>query len=174
MKRLLGGFLTFVAVVTVLVLALTILNRIPLIFQKDTLRRYDSLDEVRAALNMKDIAVPAYFPQDVTWPPFEIFAQGKPFPAVFMTFKQTGTGNIALVISQAEDVFNTGNPIEIVSVTENVEYQLKGRRAVLTVGIGKKGEPCCRITWKENGRFMSVSMRSTPFELTKIAESMIR
>jgi hypothetical protein len=173
MKRLLGGLLAFVAVITMLVLALMLLNRIPLMFQKDMLRRYDDLDEVRTTLNMKDIAVPAYFPQDVSWPPFEILAQGKPFPAVFMKFKQTGTGNIALVISQSEGVFNTGNPIEIVSVTENVEYLLKGRKAVLTVGIGKKGEPCCRITWKENSRFFSVTMRSTPFELTKIAESMI-
>src|SRR5512135_388396 len=174
MKRLLGGFVAFVAVIILLVLALAILNRIPPFFQKDTLRRYDNLDEVRTTLNMKDIAVPSYFPQDVSWPPFEILAQGKPFPAVFMKFKQTGTGNIALVISQSEGDLNAGNPIEIVSVTQNVEYQLKGRKAVLTVGIGKKGEPCGRIMWKENSRFLSVSMRSTPFELTKIAESMIR
>ncbi len=174
MKRMLGGFLAFIAIVSMLVLALTILNRIPLAFQKDTLRRYDNLDEVRTTLNMNDVAVPTYFPQDVSWPPSEIIAQGKPFPAVFMKFAQTGTGNIAMVIVQAEGYFDAGKPIEIVSVTESVEYHLKGKKAVLTVGIGKKGEPCSRITWQEGKRFLSVTMRSTPFELTKIAESMIR
>lgn len=175
MKKTLTGFLPFLLMLAVLVVALKVLNWVPLVVQKESARRYNSVEEVRRTLNVRDILVPTYFPQQISWPPSEILAQGAPFPAVVMTFHRAGTGEAALVIVQSEGrPLNIGDAIHIAAVKEKVAYTMLGRDAELTVGACKNGEPCSRITWKEGDYSMTVLMKATPFELTKIAESMLR
>jgi len=142
--------------------------------QKETIRRYDSVEDVSADLGMKDIYVPSYFPQQITWPPAKILAQSKPFFAIVMEFTRADKRNIALVISQSEGGTLAGeNPIRITHVTETVQYAMKGRDAALTVGTCENDEVCSGITWREGKYTMRVHMKSSPFELTKMAESMI-
>jgi hypothetical protein len=169
------AFFSFALMIGLLIIALKIVNWLPLAMQKETVRRYDSIEEVQRALNMKDIYVPSYFPQQIIWPPSAILAQGKPFRAIVMEFTRADKRNVALIISQSEGTaLNVENPIEIVAVTEKVRYTLKGRDAVLTVGSCKNDEPCSGITWIESTYTMTVLMKSAPFELTKIVDSMIR
>jgi hypothetical protein len=175
MDKKIPTFFSFALMIGLLIIALKIVNWLPLAMQKETVRRYGSIEEVQRALNMKDIYVPSYFPQQIIWPPSVILAQGKPFRAIVMEFTRADKRNIALIISQSEGTaLNVENPIEIVTVTEKVRYMIKGRDAVLTVGSCKDAEPCSGITWIESKYTMNVLMKSAPFELTKIVDSMIR
>lgn len=169
------GFLSFALAIGVLVVILVVMNWIPAAFQKDTFRRYRSIDEVKTALNIRDIYVPSYFPQHIIWPPSEILAQGKPFPAVVMEFKDAGSGEIVLVLSQSQGgPFPAGPAIELASIKETVPFMMKGRSAVLVVGECAKNEPCSGITWKEGPYTVTTLMKAAPFELTRITESMLR
>lgn len=174
-KSRLKGLMMFAAMAGVLVIALVVLNWLPTAFEKETIRLYGSIDEVRVDLDIKDIHVPSYFPQSFGWPPSKILAQGKPFQAVLMEFNDLRDGSVGLVITQAvSGELLVREKIEISEVKETIPYRLKGRDAVLVVGLCDKGVPCSRISWSE-GRFnMDVVARTTPFELITIAESMLR
>jgi len=175
MNKTFSGALSFAIVIAIIVIALKVMNWVPLSLQQETVRRYGTIEEVRAALQAKDLSVPSYFPQQITWPPSLILAQGKPFFASVMEFRRANTGDIALVISQSEGgTLSVENPVEIIVVKEKVRYAMQGREAVLTVGTCRNDEPCSGIAWQEGRYTMTVLMKSTPFELTKIAESMLR
>ena len=173
MNKTFSGSLAFALVIAIIVILLKIMNWVPLSLQQETIRRYGTVDEVRAALLTKDLSVPSYFPQQITWPPSLILAQGKPYFASVMEFTRADTGEIALVISQSEgETLRVEDPIEITVIKEKVRYTMRGREAMLTVGTCRNDEPCSGITWQEGRYTMTVLMKSTPFELTKIVESM--
>jgi len=175
MNKAVSRFFSFALMIGLLVLALKAVNWLPRALQQDAVKRYATIEEVRAALHMKDIYVPSYFPQQISWPPSAILAQSKPFSAIAMTFTRADRRNTALVISQSEDkALHVEHPIEILTVAEKVKYTIKGREAELTVGSCGMNEPCSGITWIEGKYTMTVLMKSGPFELTKIVESMLR
>ncbi len=176
MHRKFFSFFYFAITVVILIAVLKILNWLPMAIQKDAIRRYSSVEEVRLRLNIKNIYVPSYFPQNFTWPPSEILAQNKPFTAVVMEFKHRERGDIALIISQvaAGANFVPDKKIKILQVKEKVTYPLKGRNAVLEVGLCKNDEPCSRISWDEGKYRVTVVMKSPPFDLIKVADSMLR
>jgi len=85
-----------------------------------------------------------------------------------------GPGETILVITQ------TARPhpplvekIRLTAVRESVRYEFRGRTALLEVGVCRKDEQCCRITWNEGNVGIALVMRSSPVELVRIAESMI-
>jgi len=172
------GFLAFAAGLAILVVALAALNWLPLVAQKDLMRRYGDFEEMRTALGIRQVFVPSYFPEDFRWPPTGILAQGKPYPAVIMEFERSGEGKareVGMMIYQAtEDGFSPGGPLVLSRIRERATYPLKGRSAILEVGSGVKGEPCSRISWREKDVRISVLARLTPFELMKVADSMLQ
>lgn len=175
MPRKFPSFLLFAALVAILLGGLKLMGWLPLLAQKDLLREYKSVEDVKAELNIREIHVPSYFPQDLSWPPSTVLAQGKPFPAIIMEFGRMEGKGAGLVISQAlSDTFRTDGKIRIAQLKEKVRYPLKGRDSVLEVGTGGNGEPCSRLSWKEGNHRMTVTARTTPLELIKVAESMIR
>jgi hypothetical protein len=178
MRNKAQGFLAFAVGLAVLVIALKALNWLPLVAQKDLLRRYGDFEEMRSELGIRQVLVPSYFPEDFRWPPTGIIAQGKPYPAVILEFGSSGerkNREIGLVIYQATaDDFSPGGTLEISRTLEKMAYPLKGRNAVLEVGTGVRGESCARISWREKEFRVTVLARSTPFEVIKVAESMLR
>lgn len=173
MKRFVG-FLVFAAVVALLVAGLKLFNWLPTAVQKDSMRRYGSIEEVKTALGIRDLYVPSYFPESLTWPPSEIMAQGRPFAAVVMEFNRLEEGDIGLIISQAaSSSFDATRKIKVSEVMETVAYDLKGRKAVLEVGTCEAGGTCSRISWDEGPYTIRVAMKSPPFELIKMAQSML-
>jgi hypothetical protein len=176
LRKIIRSFFSFGAAVALLVAGLRLLNGVPLLVQEDLLRTYGDLDEVRSALRIAPILVPSYFPQDLSWPPAAILAQGRPFPVLVMEFERSGGGReTALVIVQADaDRAVAGGRIRIERVRESAGYSLKGRDAVLDVGACRDGGPCSRISWREGRYRIDVTARSAPFELIEIAESMVR
>lgn len=178
MKRKAFGSLAFAAGLTILVIALKALNWLPLIAQNDLMRRYGDFEEMRTSLGIREVFIPSYFPEEFRWPPAEILAQGKPYPAVIMEFDRSEEGKareVGMMIYQAaEDGFSPGGPLALSRVRERATYSLKGRSAILEVGSGVNGEPCSRISWREKDVRITVLARLTPFELMKVAESMLR
>jgi hypothetical protein len=164
----------FLLTVVLLVLALKFLNYLPMAVQTDTIRRYRSVDEVRARLNIRDIYVPSYFPQGLVWPPSEILAQRRPFAAVIMEFHSAGREDTVLMISQSASThFKPDEKIRLQRIKDRVGYPLRGRVMMLEAGVCADEEPCSRVSWAEEGYTITVTARSEPPELMKIAESMI-
>ncbi|MGE5174349.1 MAG: hypothetical protein ACM3MD_11045 [Betaproteobacteria bacterium] len=174
MRAKASGFFYLLLTVAAVLVVLRTLNWLPTMLQKDMMGRYGSVEEVRSKLNIRDLLVPSYFPQSIAWPPSEILAQAKPYPAVLMIFKAAKEQDVVLVISQAaSDTFSAKALIPFVQITRTVPYDLKGRKALLEVGTGKNEEPCSRLSWAENNYKIILTMKSPPFELIRIAESML-
>lgn len=174
MKRGVFGFLFFLLITAVVVALIKTGNWLPLAFQHDTLRKYNSTEEVKASLPIKNIYVPAYFPQTISWPPSIIVAQSKPSIAVLMTFNRAGSNDESLVIIQtASDAFTREPFVKMTRIAESAPYKLHGRDALLEVGTCKNDETCSRISWQEGEYRMVVIMKASPFELIKIAGSML-
>ncbi len=175
MKRKLLGLLYFALTLVILVGVLKAVNWLPTAFQDGLMRKYDTVDELKARLRVKDVYVPSYFPQSYGWPPSTILAQSRPFVAIVMEFKNAQTNDVALIISQTADrAFAPGRKIPFDQIKEQVDYSLNGRAAVLEVGKCSDDAPCSRISWKEGVYIVTVEMKSAPFDLLKIASSMLR
>lgn len=166
---------TFAAAVGILAGALKLLNWVPLVAQKDLLRKFDNIQEARTELGVREIIVPSYFPQSLSWPPSAILAQKKPYPAVVMEFTRIGTRDTVLVIAQAHsDGFRAEGKIRITDLKERVGHSLKGRDSVLETGFCAKGAACSRVSWKEGEIRIEVMAKTPAFEMLKVAESMLR
>lgn len=176
MGKRISGFLYFGLIVTVLVGGLRLANWIPSAVQDGFIEQFDSIDEVSSKLKIKDIYIPSYFPQTFKWPPAAIWAQTRPYTAIVMEFKDISTGDVGLTISQvhAGARFMSSDRIGMTRIRETAGYPLRGRKASLEVGVGNNDEPCSRISWNEGKYRVTVAMKSGPFELLKIAESMLQ
>jgi hypothetical protein len=174
-KRILGGMFVFAMMIAILTGLLQLLNWIPSAVQDGAFQRYASIDEMRAHLKISTVYTPAYYPRSVLWPPSLIAAQTRPYPAVVMEFvKSDEPGETILVITQ------TALPhpplvekLRLTAIRESVRYEFKGRTALLEVGVCRKDEQCCRMTWNEENVRIALVMRSSPVELVRVAESMI-
>ncbi len=168
------SFFYLIITVAAVIISLKTLNWLPSILQQDTIRRYGSIEEVRAKTKIRDVLVPAYFPQSIMWPPSEILAQTKPYPAVMMVFNASNKRDVALVIAQAaSNAFSGHGLIQFDRIARTVPYDLKGRKSLLDVGTCKNDVPCSRISWTEDDSIVTLTMKSPPFDLIKIAESML-
>lgn len=174
MHKKIRTLLYFIMTVFILVISLKFLNYLPMAIQTDTIRRYQSIDEVRSRLKIRDIYVPSYFPQGLRWPPSRILAQERPFEAVIMEFISAEKEEIILMISQSASAhFRPDEKIRIQRIKDRVDYPLQGRVMMLEAGACTDGEPCSRVSWTEEGYTITVTAKSEPPELVKIAESMI-
>jgi len=174
MRKRILSFIYFLIAVAILVVTIMIINYLPMAIQADTIRKYHSIDEVRSRLNIKDIYIPSYFPQGLIWPPSLVLAQNKPFTAVITEFKKAGKEAPALILSQSASAnFKTDEKIRMRGIKEKISYPLKGRDMMLEAGVCDNEEPCSRITWAEGRYTITVTAKSEPPDLLKIAESMI-
>ncbi len=168
-------YLLFAATIAAIILLLRLFNWIPWVMQQDIMRPYGNIDLVRTKLKIQEVYVPSYFPKNLRWPPSEILAQRTPFTAIIMEFRDEKTGDTTLMTSQTakgrRPVWD--KKIEIQRIEEQVPYSLKGRKAELTVGQCRNGEPCSGISWDEGEYRIDVLMKSGPFDLIGIADSMI-
>lgn len=175
MGRQFVRYLLFALTIAAIVLLLRLANWIPGIMQQESMRPYSNIDLVRTKLQIREVYVPSYLPRQFRWPPSEILAQGTPFIAIIMEFRDERTGEPILMTSQTEKgrLPAWDKKIVIQKFEERVHYSLKGRDAVLTVGLCGDGEPCSGISWEEGPYRIDVLMKSGPFDLLRIADSMI-
>lgn len=172
-KKLLRLFF-FAIIVGILMLAITFANWLPLFFRSDTLRSYHTVEEAQRALGVRNIAVPAYFPQSISWPPSTVLAQTNPYPAFLMGFREEGRDGISLLIVQTADAeFMRHLPLQVAGIEQQHVFDLKARNAQLTVGRCGDHAPCSSVTWFEGKYATTVTMKAPPFEVIRIAHSMI-
>ncbi len=174
MRKRLFGLIIFIAAVAVLVGTLKALNWTPGIIQEGFLARYDSIEDVKSKLHIRDVYAPSYYPQGLHWPPTKIIAQAKPYIMVLMECTRQEDDQPSLIISQT--AFPNASPqpaIRIDRMSEHVRYPLKGRAAMLDVGLCQNDESCSRISWDESGYRIEVVMLAPPTEIVKIVESML-
>lgn len=168
-------FIAFAGAVGLLVVLLKLLNWLPLAVRTDLLREYRDLEEAQAAAGIETAFIPSYFPQNLSWPPSMIWAQGTPYPALLLEFgRPVGKETVLLISQAASESFFPGERIRFLEVQQNVPYSLKGREARLQVGVCPGSETCAGIDWQEGGYHIVVRAKTSPFELIKIAESMLR
>ncbi len=146
-----------------------------MIMDQNTVRKYPSIEAVSSSLGISDIYVPSYFPEHLVWPPAEILAQKEPFEAVVMEFMRSGGDETVLVIIQAErPEFARNAKLQLKDINQNIQYDLGTETALLEAGSCRDLSPCSRISWEVDERHISLTMKSKPIELIKIAESMSR
>ncbi len=174
MRKKVFGLLYFAATVAILVVVLKVTNWLPTVLQEGMMKKYGSVEEVKSQLKVRDIYVPSYFPQNIKWPPSRILAQSRPHFALIMEFSIGEASDVSLVISQVE---GGGSPpeekLKLAQIRERTTSPLEGRTALLEVGTCKNDLPCSRISWDEGKYRLTLTMKALPFELIKIADSMI-
>jgi hypothetical protein len=159
-----GGVLAF----------LVMANQLPSFVQKDFPRQFASLDEAKHSIGLDTVLVPAYFPEGISWPPSFIFAQKRPYKVLVMEFKDTlGATTLIVVQSSMPGSVTQFQRIRLTVVKQETEYGLKGKNALLQIGTCDNTMPCSQIAWQDKGDSCTVLLMSSPFEVIKIAESMI-
>ncbi|MEC4676395.1 MAG: hypothetical protein VST72_05670 [Nitrospirota bacterium] len=168
-------FFTFAMTILATVLVLKLLNWIPLSFQKEDMRKYKTVEDVKTTLKIPKIYVPAYFPEHIKWPPAEIFAQKRPSVMIIMHFIHTDTKSFALSIYQADAKAHFEPPYrtDILYIRKESTVSVKGREGKLTLAVCRGNERCNRLSWDEGGYSLTLIADDSPENILKMAESML-
>lgn len=165
--------LAFTVIVIIITMLISMVNWLPSMFREHTLRRYQSVEEMRSDLRIRRLLIPSYFPQTISWPPSDIAGQSSPFVATLMLFTgETGRRPLLVVTQAADEHFPADKLIPLDHISEQTDHVLQGRTARLEVGICGNDSTCSRISWKDGEYFITLTMLAPPFELLKIASSM--
>jgi len=172
LKQFHMGF-SFLVTIMVVLLVLKLLNWLPSALQKEDIRKYGSVDDVRTALKIPRIYIPAYFPEYIKWPPAEIFAQRRPFPLVMMHFTHRDSMSFALSFFQVDSraAFEPTYKSDVLYVRKESQVSIKGRSGNLVIAVCSGRERCNRITWEEGIYRNTLIADDTPEQLIRMAES---
>lgn len=167
--------ITFLATIAVAVLLLKLLNWIPGAVQKDDLRRYRTVDEARAALKIRKIYMPTYFPEHIQWPPVEIFAQRRPFTMVTTRFSHATNRDLALSIFQADAqaAFEPQPGSDLLYVRKETPVLVNGREGTLVLAVCQGNRQCNRLSWSVETFRLTIIADDSPEQIMKLAESML-
>lgn len=168
-------FIYFAITVAVLLVVLKMINWLPLIIQKESMRQYHSIEEMQSRLNIATVYIPSYFPQHLAWPPSIIIAQRKPFTAVIMHFHYRNSEEVGMVIRQvrAGELALPDSALALRKVLQTSSILIKDRNALLETGECDGGASCSRVSWEEGGLSIAVTAKTPQRELIRIARSMI-
>jgi len=164
----------FLIVMGVTALGLKLLGSAGVLLQKEGPQKYPSLEEAKKELKLGGVQLPAYFPQYLEWPPFEIIAQEKPFTMILMHFRERGTKNTVLSIQQMDSKFKETltSRIEPDQIAKKGNILIKERPIVFFHSFCRDGLPCNKVVWEEGGHRFSLVAKDSVEELLKIAGSM--
>lgn len=174
-KRTFYRTLSFAFSVLIIVGALKLLNWIPLAVQTEELRKYRTIEEVKSNLKLREVFIPAYFPEQISWPPAQIFAQKKPFVLVIMHFMQTGTRDAVLSIYQTDVRADFDSPFDADILYKKKESTvfIKDRKGTLETAVCRGKEMCNRLSWSNEQFRITLQSDLQPELLLRIAESML-
>jgi len=172
LKQFHMGF-SFTVTILIVLLVLKLLNWVPSALQDEGIKKYSSVDDVRTALKIPKVYIPAYFPEYITWPPAEIFAQRRPFSLVMMHFTHRDSKSFALSFFQADSraSFEPKYKSDILYVRKESPITIKGRVGTLVLAVCSGRERCNRVSWEEGIYRITLIADDTPEQLIKMAES---
>jgi hypothetical protein len=167
------GF-SFTVTILIVLLVLKLLNWLPSALQDEGIKKYSSVDDVRTALKIPKVYIPAYFPEYITWPPAEIFAQRRPFPLVMMHFTHRDSKSFALSLFQVDSraAFEPKYKSDVMYVKKESPITIKGRAGILVLAVCSGRERCNRISWEEGIYRITLIADDTPEQMVRMAESM--
>lgn len=138
-------------------------------------RRWASVAELERGLGYR-LALPAYFPQSLAWPPGEVRTVGHGPRTALLGFTAVDGGPLRLVVAQT-----LGAPGELPAealpegaVLERRELSLAGRPARLTRFLGEDGFTWHDLAWEQGGQTLLLRSRGGVEQLVKMAESVRR
>ncbi len=168
-------FFSFAVTILVTLLILKLINWIPLSFQKEDIRKYKTIEEVKAKLKISKVYVPSYFPEHINWPPAEIFAQKRPFIMVKMHFTHIDRMSFALSIYQVDSIadFKPKNKTDILYIKKESTVTIKGRKGKLVMAVCRGKQVCNKLSWEEGEFILTLISDDNPELLMKMAESML-
>ncbi len=168
-------YIVFGIMVAVFAAILNLLNWVPSILQKEGVRKFKTIEDVKGELKLGRLFLPSYFPQYLIWPPSEIYGRKKPAKMVLMHFVNYNKKDVVLSVMQAEssDPHPLRSRIEPVKTRKRESKLIKGRRGDLSLALCSGGEPCNTVTWEEDGYTLTIIAKDSVEELLKIAESMM-
>jgi hypothetical protein len=168
-------YILFGIMIAVTAALLNLLNWVPTALQKEGVKKYRTIEDVKAALKLNKLFLPSYFPQYLVWPPSEIYGRRKPSKMVLMHFINYDRRDVVLSIMQAEsaDPRPLRSRIEPDKIKRQEKTIIKGRRGELSLALCPGGEPCNSVTWDAEGYTFTIIAKDSVQELLKIAESMI-
>ena len=171
-KQLQRGF-SFLVTVAVVLLLLKLLNWLPSVLENEGLKKYGSVDDVRAALKIPKVYIPAYFPEYIQWPPAEIFAQRRPFPMVMMHFTHRDSKSFALSLYQVDSraAFELPYKSDVLYVRKESQVDVKNKVGTLVIAVCSGQERCNRLSWEEGVYRITLIADDSPEQLIKMAQS---
>jgi len=137
-------------------------------------RSFDTVLELERAAKVR-LALPAYFPQTLRWPPSQIRLVGRAPVVAVLAFTGQEGGPERLIISQL--VAGGGNLPEDEQggvVLESRELQVGGAPALLERTKGVDGAVWYRLTWSWKGRPYAMTTRGSLDELLRMAATVRR
>lgn len=176
MGSTLRGMLWIFVMTAVVIIIIALVNRLPSLIHDDFIQRHAGIEKAERSLGTDyRIYIPSYFPTDISWPPSLILTQEKPYKAAVIEFADTERIKTVLVLIQSslKDADPQLQRITMSEVLEKTGFSLKGRSAILQVGECGPGITCSSMKWQENGLYLTVLLMSPPFELIRVAESML-
>lgn len=170
-----GIFLAPAVMVGLAALALYLAGLVPAHLQPSVtgIKEYTRLEAAEAEVGFA-IAIPAYFPSYLAWPPARILGQREPAPTAQLFFRDAGQSTEALYLAQARS-----DHLEIPltmpwlkTVRQETPVDINGNGGVLVVGITAGGQPVNGVRWQAGG-FYFVAVTTHPArELLTMVRSM--
>jgi hypothetical protein len=166
-------YIIFGVMVVSVTVMLSLLNWVPTIFQREGVRKYETIEGAKDGLKLSKIFLPSYFPQYLIWPPSEIYGRRKPAKMVLMHFINYDRKDVVLSVMQAEssDPHPLKSRIEPVKIRKREEILIKGGKGELSLALCAGGEPCNSVSWESEGYTFTIIAKDSVEELLKIAES---
>lgn len=172
MRRLVGS-LVFLLMVGGLAVGLRLLREVPAARDADTVRSYGSLELVQRRYKKEHILTPAYFPEALEWPPYEIFAGREPAFATMLHFRSRHTGELVLAVGQAKErTWQIPSRIDPARVSSTRPVDVNGARGELALGTCAGGGPCNRVVFARHDQIVTVVGRLADAELLRLARSL--
>ena len=169
--------LSFVILIASLVFVLKLVNWIPSLIDRESFRKFNSIESVRKELHIEKIYMPVYLPEDLNlgWPHQEIYAQKKPFTMIITHFQNRDSKGIGMIIHQVDASVNymPESKIKFGKVKKESRILIKEREGILITGSCGNESICSQITWKEGDFVLIVTGKTSQRDIIRIAMSMI-
>lgn len=152
---------------------LRLLREVPTAGDSDVVHPYRTLEVVQRRFKQEHLLTPAYFPEVLEWPPYEIFAGRDPAFVAMLHFRDRRTGQIVLAIGQAEgETRQIPSRIDPKRIVSTRPVDVNGTTGQLALALCADGTPCNRVAFRRDGRAVTVVGRLAEAELLKFARSL--
>jgi hypothetical protein len=170
-RRLFGSFAAVAVVAALAAVGLRGLDAVPEVLASSTRQhRLSSLAELDRDWQRR-LAVPAYFPSAVAWPPSSVRTVGRPARTVLLGFTAPDGGPERLLLVQSDQ---TPVPSELLPggvVLARASVPLGGTEAELTRRLGEDGLVWHQLAWTRGDQSLVLRSRGSEEQLVRMAAS---